>query len=54
MSTSTDVSETSGRGSGLTAIKAIADKLKGSVKLKAQDQGTLLVVTLPKEPLVDA
>ena len=52
ISTSDDISETSGRGSGLSAIKSIADDLKGKVKLEEQEKGTKLVAIIPKELVI--
>jgi len=47
-STKTDVSDISGRGVGMDAVKAAADKLDGAIEIKTVlGQGTTFEITIP-------
>jgi two-component system chemotaxis sensor kinase CheA len=53
-STSTAISQTSGRGVGMSAVKAEVEKLDGSIVIETQaGAGTRFILRIPGVPLID-
>jgi two-component system chemotaxis sensor kinase CheA len=53
-STSTEISQTSGRGVGMSAVKAEVEKLDGSITIETKPgSGTCFTLRIPGVPLQD-